>query len=420
MRHNMDIETGEQFIEHLRDALNHLHEPDRLRSNPLATYLGVGGHVDTPSRLQDMLLRAIEALRPTSGTRLGSQSRRIYDLLLYRYIQQLDQQAVSDQLGISVRQLARTQNSALEALAGELYRSSASSAPLPPSAGPLASAQLSARSSNDPLAELDWLKNALPEEAADLHAVLTGVLELLHHLIAQHGSAIESRVAGELPGLAVQPVALRQILIDLFTVMLTAMQRGRVYVTAEVQGWEVAVRLEAVSSTPGKTAVVEGQARNLEVARKLTTLCDGSLEVTTMEGGMSITLTLPACAKVPVLVIDDNADALQLFQRYASGSRYRVAATSAPDEAVTVAESLAPCVIILDVMMPQVDGWEVLARLRAHPVTQRTPVVVCTILAQEELALSLGATAFIQKPVTRQAFLSALDAQLARKAAGSG
>ena len=66
-------------------------------------------------------------------------------------------------------------------------------------------------------------------------------------------------------------------------------------------------------------------------------------------------------------------------------------------------------------MMPQLDGWELLGRLRQHPRTSYIPIVVHTILPQEELALSLGASAFIQKPVTRQAFLAALD-QLTRPA----
>jgi len=71
-----------------------------------------------------------------------------------------------------------------------------------------------------------------------------------------------------------------------------------------------------------------------------------------------------------------------------------------------------PQIIVLDVMMPQTDGWRVLSRLRQHPLTSNIPVIVCTILAQEALALSLGANAFLRKPVTRQAFLAALDRQV--------
>jgi CheY-like chemotaxis protein len=86
--------------------------------------------------------------------------------------------------------------------------------------------------------------------------------------------------------------------------------------------------------------------------------------------------------------------------------------TRDPGQALSLAEKLSPQIIVLDVMMPQVDGWKVLGRLRQYPLTAHVPIVVCTILAHKELALSLGASAFIRKPVTRQAFLAALDHQI--------
>ncbi len=60
-------------------------------------------------------------------------------------------------------------------------------------------------------------------------------------------------------------------------------------------------------------------------------------------------------------------------------------------------------------MMPDMDGWEALGRLRQHPLTQHVPVIICTILYEQELALSLGASGYLRKPFTREAFLAALD-----------
>ena len=54
----------EEFLKHLRDALNHLQDPNRLRRNPLAALFGVASRVDTPSALQRILVEAIEALEP--------------------------------------------------------------------------------------------------------------------------------------------------------------------------------------------------------------------------------------------------------------------------------------------------------------------------------------------------------------------
>ena len=63
--------------------------------------------------------------------------------------------------------------------------------------------------------------------------------------------------------------------------------------------------------------------------------------------------------------------------------------------------------------MPHIDGWEMLGRVREYPPTSKIPVVVCTILAQRDLALLLGASDFLRKPFTRTDLLAALDRQIA-------
>ncbi len=66
--------------------------------------------------------------------------------------------------------------------------------------------------------------------------------------------------------------------------------------------------------------------------------------------------------------------------------------------------------LVLDVMMPETDGWSLLAQWRHHPATQAIPVAVCTILPQQELSRVLGAKLFMQKPVTQEQFLETLAA----------
>jgi len=151
------------------------------------------------------------------------------------------------------------------------------------------------------------------------------------------------------------------------------------------------------------------------MTRRLLHLCQGSLEITSDRDGGEVFVAkvmLPLTEKVMVLVIDDNADTLQLFRRYLSGSRYRFVGAQDAERGLALAEELVPQIIVLDVMMPEKDGWSLLGQLRVHPKTRGTPVVVCTILSQEQLALTLGAADFIRKPVRRTEFLSVLDRQL--------
>jgi CheY-like chemotaxis protein len=162
---------------------------------------------------------------------------------------------------------------------------------------------------------------------------------------------------------------------------------------------------------------------NIEMARQLVGLSGGSLEIVPGEGRyypLTVRLILPAREQAAVLVIDDNVDTLQLFQRYLAGSRYAFIGTHDPDQALTLAEKLTPRIIVLDVMLPGVDGWELLGRLREHPKIYGVPIIVCTILPQEQLALALGAAAFIRKPVSQTALLSALDHQFDRLSRESG
>ena len=130
-----------------------------------------------------------------------------------------------------------------------------------------------------------------------------------------------------------------------------------------------------------------------------------------MEEPFGAEITLPVAEQASVLVVDDNVDTLQLFQRYLSGTRYRFAGAPDAKQALSLVEEIAPHIIVLDVMMPEVDGWKLLGHLREQPATRGVPVIVCTILPQESLAASLGAAAFIRKPITREQFLAALDQQ---------
>jgi CheY-like chemotaxis protein len=122
---------------------------------------------------------------------------------------------------------------------------------------------------------------------------------------------------------------------------------------------------------------------------------------------------LPVAERTPVLVIDDNADTLRLLERYLANSRYRCVGLSDPQDVFLMVGRSRPGIIVLDVMLPGIDGWELLGRLREHPETQDVPVVVCTILSQEQLARTLGATDFLRKPITRDAFLATLGRQVA-------
>jgi CheY-like chemotaxis protein len=70
---------------------------------------------------------------------------------------------------------------------------------------------------------------------------------------------------------------------------------------------------------------------------------------------------------------------------------------------------LKPAAILLDVMMPAMDGWEVLQALQTNPQTGTVPVIICSVFNDPDLAYSLGADRFLAKPINRDDVLDALQ-----------
>ncbi|HLF01425.1 MAG TPA: response regulator, partial [Anaerolineales bacterium] len=76
---------------------------------------------------------------------------------------------------------------------------------------------------------------------------------------------------------------------------------------------------------------------------------------------------------------------------------------------VAAARALRPDIVLLDVLMPHHDGWQVLSELKDHPDTHDIPVIVCSILTEREKALRLGATDYLIKPILDVDLVSALS-----------
>jgi CheY-like chemotaxis protein len=98
-----------------------------------------------------------------------------------------------------------------------------------------------------------------------------------------------------------------------------------------------------------------------------------------------------------------------LFRRYLAGRGYRVLEAHSAEEAVEIAARHPLRLIILDVMMPEQDGWEVLQRLRGAEHTHDTPIMICSVLDEPQLAMTLGASDYLSKPVTQNDLLAKVE-----------
>ena len=123
----------------------------------------------------------------------------------------------------------------------------------------------------------------------------------------------------------------------------------------------------------------------------------------------------PAAA---VLVIDDDPYAREFLTRVLTREGFSVVTEKDGPGGLAAARRIQPIAILLDVMLPGLDGWHVLRELRADPQTKTIPVIVQTVLDDRNFAYALGASAYLRKPIGRED-LAATVAELASAPAGA-
>ena len=118
-----------------------------------------------------------------------------------------------------------------------------------------------------------------------------------------------------------------------------------------------------------------------------------------------------------VLVIDDTEDNLFLMTALLEDKYDLLLASSGKDALVIIMSQAPPDLILLDIMMPEMDGYEVLRRIRQHPPTVTIPVIFLTALStteEEQLGLDLGAVDYITKPISPPLLLARVQSHLER------
>jgi CheY-like chemotaxis protein len=119
----------------------------------------------------------------------------------------------------------------------------------------------------------------------------------------------------------------------------------------------------------------------------------------------------PHCTKT-VLVIDDNQNDRRFLHRYLTSEGYNVVLATNGKQGLQLAVEIMPDLITLDVMMPDMDGWETLVSLKNNPRLADIPVVMSSLIEDRHLAQTLGAADYLVKPVDRHRLVTILDRHL--------
>jgi CheY-like chemotaxis protein len=370
-----DVETVKRFV---HDAYAHLYDRAFLRTHPLASLLTEGGP-GRAEKLHARLIEAIEWLRPF-GVEGSSLEWRRYRSVRMRYVDGATAEQVAQALAVSPRQARRDGHDAIDEIALTLH------AAIEPAAAPVESIPSKAELDD----ELSVVASATRPIDTDLDEVIRGAVDTVARLAREHGVAIEVNSPTGVPPLRVGRAVLRQLLTTALSEVIVGGRSSALTVTA------TRADDSALIDVRGSPGVELGAASEDVVAR----IAEG-LGGTASLSRSSLRISVPLADRV-LLLVDDNPDLALLFRHYLADTGFRVVHARSAGHAERLAIELTPDLIVLDLLLPDQDGWELLSALRARESTRSVPVAVCSVLPDQALARSLGVNDFLAKPITRE------------------
>jgi CheY-like chemotaxis protein len=176
----------------------------------------------------------------------------------------------------------------------------------------------------------------------------------------------------------------------------------------------------------GRTArtSAEGTGLGLTLSKRIVELHGGHMWMDSEPGvGSTFSFAIPLAtepgldvtepaAHGGVLIVEDDRSSADLLQVYLEGAGYTVAVARDGVEGLDLARGLEPAVVIVDILLPKLNGWELIAQLKADPATAAVPVVIVSMIDEQGAGFALGADEYLVKPVDRAQLLDVLSRYL--------
>lgn len=298
------------------------------------------------------------------------------------------------------------------------------------------------------LSKIEAGKMDLNLETFSIADMIKAVEATIMPLITKNRNRLELVCDPNLGSIRADPTKLRQALLNLLSnackfttdgIIALAVQRE----PSQSGDWlQIAVRDTGIGITPeqmGKLFQAFSQADvstsvkyggtglGLVISRQFCKLMGGDITVDSNAGeGSVFTIRIPfsATAESPVvpepakvgaeqppvvLVIDDDPVSFNLIQGFLGQQGLNVVSARSGEEGLRLAKELKPSIMTLDVLMPELDGWAVLAQLKADHELSTIPVIMMALGDDKPQGFSLGATDFLTKPIERDEFLRLLN-----------
>ena len=395
--HLPDEAAPEPFIEQIKDVLEHLHEFVYLQRHPLVKDGPFAAELSAESPAQQLrgsILAAIEELSPGPGIGFRSPHARVYNMLHLRYVEGLTVHQAAHDLNLSLRQAHRDLRRGEESVAAMLWWQRSRPA-LTTEAGDVRP---------EIQAEMDRIE--FHPRPVELQGLASRVIQSITPLASQQEVTFLLEGTGEPVVCFTDPVVAQQVLISLASRAIQNARPGTFNLEVGLEAGQPLLLMRYFEAQDHDIFAHQELVAHLaeRLGWVITQGCDEAncrlirIQMSRQELHHALTL----------LVIDDNEGLKDLIARYLASYRCNIIAATSGEQGLQLADSSNPDVIILDVMMPDIDGWEVLQTLQHRTLTQSIPVIICSVFNDPRLAASLGATTLLPKPLRPEDLINAL------------
>jgi CheY-like chemotaxis protein/anti-sigma regulatory factor (Ser/Thr protein kinase) len=292
------------------------------------------------------------------------------------------------------------------------------------------------------LSKVEAGQMVLEQSIFSVPTALESALSMVRERAASHAITLDLDVAPDVDVVEADELRFKQVVLNLVSnaVKFTP-DGGRVAVSARRQGRQLLVAVadngpgipesdrerifESFQQGGRGAPKAEGTGLGLTLSRRIVQLFGGRLWLESELGrGTTFTFTVPVypaaasgrgtaeqggeSARPTILLVEDDRASLDLMIAYLVGSPALVVTAHDGVEALDMIRLSPPDAVVLDLQLPRLDGWEVLAEIKRDPATAHVPVVVASIVDDRPRGLALGASAYLTKPIGRGDLLDAL------------
>ncbi|MFN8449191.1 MAG: response regulator [Anaerolineae bacterium] len=381
-------ELPQNFIEQVKQALEKLYDFQALQQNSLAQRFdsqGADPHTSGARQLRSHLFDAIESLNPGQSVAAHSGIVRVYNLIYMHYVGRLTIQQAAWEIGVSLRQAYRDLQRGQVLVSSVLWQRLHAEAPRP-------------RQDTSVDDELTRLEDNTTVTA--LQDLLESALRPVQILADKYAVAMRVDAPPDPISLTTNPIMAQQVLTHILSQTIQQVRPSSLRI--RLSDASPFIRVQYASTAQPEVHIEPTIQQMMEQLH---------WELQLQPGKDTQEIALKSSRRrALLLVIDDNEGLIHLLQRYLTDDAYAVMSVPNTEQGLDIIPQLQPDVIILDVMMPGMDGWELLQRIRTRRETQSIPVMICSVINDPELAFALGASNYVSKPVTRESLLDALQA----------